>query len=405
LSKRFGSADVLQPTTLTVDQGEFFTLLGPSGCGKTTLLRIISGFETASGGHVELRGQRLDRVPPERRPFNMVFQSYALFPHMTVAENAAYGLRIAGRPAAEIRERVGKALDLVHLREAGDRPVTQLSGGQQQRVALARALINEPQVLLLDEPLGALDLKLRKYLQSELSEIQRRLGTTFIYVTHDQEEALTLSHRIALVNEGRVVQLGTPREVYERPNSRFSADFVGETNLLSCDVARAPQGGAATVRFKLCEATPVELHYFGADALSEGEPALAALRPEDLEFCPPGEGHFSGLVRRSLFLGTHSRHEVELEDGQTVRVSSPAFSGTPSERIDVRIQPGRGVVVRDDGAGTTPEGLEEEAGAASAGSYRDGSLPTALVAVDPRTAEPGVGTVPPARPEEPKGLR
>jgi spermidine/putrescine transport system ATP-binding protein len=349
VSKSFGSTQVLQPTDLSIEQGEFFTLLGPSGCGKTTLLRIISGFEKASEGRVELRGERLDRVAPERRPFNMVFQSYALFPHMTVSENVAYGPRIAGRPREEIDARVDATLALVHLAEAAERKVTELSGGQQQRVALARALINEPEALLLDEPLGALDLKLRKHLQSELLGIQRRLGTTFVYVTHDQEEALTLSHRVALINAGRVVQVGTPREVYEKPVSAFAADFIGETNLIECEVVEA-RSGSALVRFRHCgRGQVVELDFFGEGRLSAGESALAALRPEHLEFCAPESADFVGEVQTTTFLGTHCRHDVDLPGQQTLRISGPAQeAANASGAVGIAVRKGQGTVVRAD---------------------------------------------------------
>ncbi len=350
VSKSFGSTQVLEPTDLSIRQGEFFTLLGPSGCGKTTLLRIISGFETASEGRVELRGERLDRTAPERRPFNMVFQSYALFPHMTVSENVAYGPRIAGRPRGEVNSRVRDTLALVHLGEAADRKVTDLSGGQQQRVALARALVNEPEALLLDEPLGALDLKLRKHLQSELLGIQRRLGTTFVYVTHDQEEALTLSHRVALINAGRVVQVATPREVYERPVSAFAADFIGETNLIECEVVD-PRPDSAAVRFHhRGEGGVIELDYYGAEPLTRGESVLAALRPEHLEFCPAEQGTFVGEVRTTTFLGTHCRHDVDLSGRETLRISSPVQeSPDAAGSVGIAIRKGDGVVVRAEG--------------------------------------------------------
>ena len=238
----------MRSVDLAVAEGEFLTLLGPSGCGKSTLLRMVGGFELPSRGRVLLRGGDLTTAVPEVRPFNMVFQSYALFPHMTVAENVSYGPRIAGDDSDEVKRRVRDALELVHLRDFGERSVAELSGGQQQRVALARALVNEPEVLLLDEPLGALDLQLRRWLQDELRSIQRRLGTTFVYVTHDQEEALTLSHRIAVMERGELVQVSDIREVYERPATRFVAEFVGSTNLVDC-TAVDDRSGRAAVRF------------------------------------------------------------------------------------------------------------------------------------------------------------
>ncbi len=246
LRKRFGQVDAVAGVNLDITTGEFFSLLGPSGCGKTTTLRMIGGFELPTGGRVELRGVDVTNEPPEKRPVNMVFQSYALFPHLSVADNIAFGLRRKGVPKPEIGQRVGEALELVHLEGFGGRRPGQMSGGQQQRVALARALVNKPQVLLLDEPLGALDLKLRRALQVELKRIQQEVGITFVYVTHDQEEALTLSDRIAVMHQGLVEQLGTPEELYERPTTRFVAGFIGTTNLMSGTV-EGIDGGVATV--------------------------------------------------------------------------------------------------------------------------------------------------------------
>src|SRR5262249_39216169 len=235
--------------SLDIAEGEFFSLLGPSGCGKTTTLRMIGGFELPTGGRIELRGRDVTNAPPDKRPVNMVFQNYALFPHLDVSENIAFGLRRKGVDKAQVKGRVGEALDLVHLGGYGKRKPNQLSGGQQQRVALARALVNRPDVLLLDEPLGALDLKLRKALQVELKRVQTEVGITFVYVTHDQEEALTMSDRIAVMNGGRVEQLGTPEELYERPATPFVADFIGTTNLLHGTV-EALDDEAAVVRLE-----------------------------------------------------------------------------------------------------------------------------------------------------------
>jgi putative spermidine/putrescine transport system ATP-binding protein len=235
LHKRFGEVVALGETDLTVRQGEFFTLLGPSGSGKTTLLRLIAGFEQPDGGTIELVGTDVTRTPPYARDVNTVFQDYALFPHMTVAENIEYGLKVRRVPKAERKAKAARVLDMVQLANFGLRKPTQLSGGQRQRVALARAIVNEPQVLLLDEPLGALDLKLRQQLQRELLRIQREVGITFIYVTHDQEEALTMSDRIAVLNQGKIEQIGSPVEVYERPATAFVADFIGVSNVIERD--------------------------------------------------------------------------------------------------------------------------------------------------------------------------
>jgi ABC-type Fe3+/spermidine/putrescine transport system ATPase subunit len=345
LGKRFGGFRALRGVDLEVREGEFLTLLGPSGSGKTTLLRIVAGFERPSSGTVSFRGRDLEALPPERRPFNTVFQSYALFPHMSVAENVAYGPRTAGAGPAEVEGRVRELLDLVHLQGLEARRVGELSGGQQQRVALARALINDPQVLLLDEPLGALDLQLRKHLQVELKAIQERVGTTFVHVTHDQEEALALSHRIAIFERGRLVQIGDPRAVHEHPATQFVAQFVGDTNLVACTVA-SRAGSEVEVRF-----ANGARHSFRQPSAGEffpGEEALAVLRPSYLELCEPGDGLFAGSVARTLFLGSRCCHDVVTADGQELRVDGgpdePPPQGAPR---GVRIRRrDRGAIVR-----------------------------------------------------------
>ena len=345
VSKRFGQFEAVKSIDLEVAEGEFLTLLGPSGCGKSTLLRMIGGFERPSEGCVSLRGQDLTGSPPERLPFNMVFQSYALFPHMSVAENVGYGPRTAGTAADATRRRVSETLEMVHLSAFADRSVRELSGGQQQRVALARALVNEPAVLLLDEPLGALDLKLRKKLQDELRSIQRRLGTTFIYVTHDQEEALTLSHRIAVMEEGRVVQIGDPREVYEKPATRFAAGFVGDTNMIQCKVS-AVSGEQFDVRF--WNGASIAVRHHGPVPLQVGEQVLAVLRPQHLELSEPADCPFVGVVSQSVFVGTHLRLEVELDEGVVIRINAvPDLEVPIGTRVGVRVKSGHGSVVRD----------------------------------------------------------
>jgi putative spermidine/putrescine transport system ATP-binding protein len=285
LRKRYGDVVALDGVELTVRAGEFFTLLGPSGSGKTTLLRLIAGFERPDAGRIELAGRDVSRVPPYSRDVNTVFQDYALFPHMTVAENIEYGLRVRRIPKAVRRERAGRALEMVRLSGLGSRKPAQLSGGQRQRVALARAIVNEPQVLLLDEPLGALDLKLRQEMQLELLRVQREVGITFVYVTHDQEEALTMSDRIAVLNQGAIEQVGEPVEVYERPRTAFVAGFIGVSNLIERD------GRRITVR-------PEKI-----GMLDDGQPE------------PPGAHVEAGRIRDVVYAGVLTRYIVELDAG------------------------------------------------------------------------------------------
>jgi len=352
ISKRFGDIEALSGVDLQINEGEFLTLLGPSGCGKTTVLRIVAGFEQPTQGEVWFRSANVTGLPPDRRPFNMVFQSYALFPHMSVAENVGYGPRTAGIRGAEVTRRVRGMLDLIHLQDFENRPVGELSGGQQQRVALARALINEPEVLLLDEPLGALDLQLRKLLQEELTAIQQRVGTTFVYVTHDQEEALTLSHRVGVVEAGRLVQLGVPRDIYERPATQFVAQFIGDTNLVECVVSR-DDGDEVQVSF--ANGASCSLRHHGADRLRANDPALAVLRPQYLELCEPESAPFVGLVKQTVFLGPYCRHDVVTEGGVKLRVNGDPddvpLNGQPR---GVRIRPGHGAVVRRTGQTEQP---------------------------------------------------
>jgi putative spermidine/putrescine transport system ATP-binding protein len=304
LRKTFGSGaravTAVDGISLSVQDGEFFALLGPSGSGKTTLLRLIAGFETPSGGRVELGGVDVTRVPPFRRDVNTVFQDYALFPHLSVQDNVEYGMRVSGVGRQERRRRAGDALATVRLEGFGERSPAQLSGGQRQRVALARALVNRPKVLLLDEPLGALDLKLREQMQVELAAIQRQVGITFVVVTHDQEEALTLSDRLAVVNDGRIEQVGTPAEVYERPATRFVAGFVGTANLL------LPGAGAELM---------------GQEATFSVRPEKVRMRPGDLSpgLTPPpaddDEVVALGVVRAVSYSGPATRYTVDLDAG------------------------------------------------------------------------------------------
>jgi spermidine/putrescine transport system ATP-binding protein len=344
LRKEFGGLAAVQGIDLDVREGEFITLLGPSGCGKTTLLRMIAGFERPSAGDILLDGESIVRNPPELRPFNMVFQSYALFPHMTVFDNVAYGLRTSKIAEDEVRRRVIASLQMVGLEDRAAMNVRALSGGQQQRVALVRAIVNEPRVLLLDEPLGALDLKLRKRMQEELRGIQRRINTTFVYVTHDQDEALVMSHRIVLIRDGRLIQVGTPEDVYHRPQTRFVAEFVGEANMLPCTIVSAGDGG---VRVKL-EQTGHEGHFphYGGDRLAPGAPGLLAVRPEHLHLAPPEDADLVGLLSASILLGPVTVHEIVVNEDLTLRVHARAEDERRiGDRVGVAILPGRGAVV------------------------------------------------------------
>ena len=347
VAKDFGDHTALHPTDLEVPEGEFLTLLGPSGCGKTTLLRIIAGLEEPTAGSVAFRGESLAQRPPERRPFNIVFQSYALFPHMDVGANVAYGLQTAGMARAEQRDRTRAMLDLVGLAPYATRRVSDLSGGQQQRVALARALVNEPEVLLLDEPLAALDLQLRKHLQEQLRSIHQRLGTTFIYVTHDQEEALKLSHRIALMCGGRLVQLGAPREIYERPASRFAAEFIGDSNLLE-GVVDSVEPGRLLVRLP-GGSRPVWLDWSGGPPPRPAEQILTSVRPECVLPADAGEAHMTGVVEDLVFVGAAQRYTVALPDRQLVMALAAGDADWPRGEIGLRVT--RGVALPADPAG------------------------------------------------------
>jgi len=344
LTKRFREIVAVDAISLDISAGEFFSLLGPSGCGKTTTLRMIGGFELPTSGRVELRGRDVTMDPPEHRPVNMVFQSYALFPHLSVFDNVAFGLRRRKVPDREARQRVGAALELVRLTGYDRRPPTELSGGQQQRVALARALVCEPTVLLLDEPLGALDLKLRRQLQVELKRVQVEVGITFVYVTHDQEEALALSDRIAVMNGGRIEQLGTPEELYDRPRTRFVADFIGTTNVMTGTVASVA-GDGALVQLEAGGRCVV-----GADGLAPGDTLEIGVRPEALELTsrlPPdaavGEGPAAGswlrgTIEQSAYLGTSISYQVRTDGGQHVVATVPRTQGRIATGTPVQIR-------------------------------------------------------------------
>ena len=323
LTRRFGALEAVKDVSLAVEAGEFFTLLGPSGCGKTTILRMIAGFDAPDAGEILLDGKSLAGVPPERRPLHTVFQSYALFPHMTVAGNIGFPLEMAGKSAAEIRRRVGETLALVHLEDKAASFPHELSGGQKQRVALARGLVNQPRLLLLDEPLGALDAKLRVEMQIELIALQREVGITFVFVTHSQQEALALSHRIAVMKDGRVEQLDEPDTLYSAPANRFVADFIGKINLIEVEVISSSKvllGLRATGLGEIAATDP--------RPIAVGERGVFALRPELIRIHGHRESadlknRFEGRVRELLYLGDVTLYKVELANGVLVEALMP----------------------------------------------------------------------------------
>ncbi|MBD2456818.1 ABC transporter ATP-binding protein [Nostoc sp. FACHB-87] len=331
--KFFKQEPAVHGIDLDVRQGEFFSILGPSGCGKTTTLRLIAGFETADAGKVLIQGQPMTNVPPYRRPVNTVFQSYALFNHLNVWDNIAFGLQLKKLRKSEIESRVTEALKLVKMESLRSRFPNQLSGGQQQRVALARALVNQPAVVLLDEPLAALDLKLRKEMQVELSNLHQKLGLTFILVTHDQEEALSLSDRIAVMNQGKIEQIGTPSEIYEHPQTAFVADFIGDTNLFSGEIAAVEAECIQVVTktgLKIIvtryEDTPIEL----------SQSVVVSVRPEKIQLSiyPPNlpTNCFEGRLVNVMYLGTHVTYVVELTNGININVLQPNTFGNLPDR-------------------------------------------------------------------------
>ena len=304
--KRYGDFTALNGVSLNIKEGEFFTLLGPSGCGKTTLLRMIAGFNSIEAGDFYFGEKRINDVPAHKRDIGMVFQNYAIFPHLTVRENVAYGLKARKTPKKEMDERVAEALKLVQIEHLAERKPNELSGGQQQRVALARAFVIEPSVLLMDEPLSNLDAKLRVQMRTVIKKLQRRLGITTIYVTHDQEEALAISDRIAVMKDGNIMQIGTPNEIYAKPQNPFVAGFIGVSNFLDCDV----DGGKVTIQGEMTIEIPAKKEYKGKGKLSA--------RPEQLFFSESG---MPGKVLFSTFLGDFIEYEVELDNGQSLIVN------------------------------------------------------------------------------------
>ncbi len=334
LAKSFGGETILQTLDLEIRDGEFFTILGPSGCGKTTILRMIAGLEQPDAGAIHLNGTDLTPLPPNKRPLNTVFQRYALFPHMTVFENVAFGLRMNSVPEADIDARVHEALDMVKLSGFAARKPHQLSGGQQQRVAIARAVVNKPRLLLLDESLSALDHKLRQAMQVELKQLQRKLGITFVYVTHDQEEALSMSDRVMVMNQGVVQQIGTPREIYESPANLFVAEFIGEINRFDAKVVESRGEGVFDVEI-LERKLPIKTRR----ALTVGDQIHVLLRPEDLrieyfEDVPPEHG-LLGFVQERNYKGKTLDSVIQLRNGQMVLASE--FFDEDDPDFDYRI--------------------------------------------------------------------
>ncbi len=336
VTKRFGEHVAVDDVSIEIEQGEFFSLLGPSGCGKTTTLRMLAGFEIPTEGRILLEGEPVENVPPYKRDVNMVFQSYALFEHLDIADNVAFGLKRRKVEKAEIERRVAEALELVNLSERANARTNELSGGMQQRVALARALVNRPKVLLLDEPLGALDLKLRRQMQVELKQIQREVGITFVYVTHDQEEALAMSDRIAVMNEGRVAQCGAPEDVYEHPSEGFVAGFIGVSNLLAGTVT---DGGQVQIANGLAVQAPLP------DGISRGDTINLSVRPEKIavdEEIEDGMISLDGTIEARVYLGVSTQLTVSLGDGARVVALEQATYRASSED---RWEPGSAVKI------------------------------------------------------------
>lgn len=323
VTRRFVNYTAVDNVSISVEAGEFFTLLGPSGCGKTTLLRMIAGFDLPDSGQILLDGHDLVGTPPEKRPVHTVFQTYALFPHMTVADNIAFPLKMAGKTSQEIKTRVGEALDSVRLPNFGNRFPHELSGGQKQRVAFARGLVNRPRLLLLDEPLGALDAKLREEMQIELINLQKELGITFVFVTHAQDEALALSHRIAVMNQGNVEQIDEPSRIYSFPKNRFVADFIGKITMMNAQVVEAAPSHLKLDVKELGEVTTV-----GKAGVKTGDTGMMAIRPEQVRISHPSDdlrlkNYFLGTVDDFLYVGDVTTYIVQLSNGAYIEALLP----------------------------------------------------------------------------------
>jgi len=326
IEKSFGDHEVLSGIDLYIRENEFITLLGPSGCGKTTTLRLIGGFDSPDTGDVLFDGRRINEIPPHRRSVNTVFQRYALFPHLNVFENVAFGLRIQKLSKEEIKDRVSRILKLVDLTGFGPRHIDSLSGGQQQRVAIARALVNQPRVLLLDEPLGALDMKLRREMQIELKNMQRQVGITFIYVTHDQEEALTMSDTVVVMNDGRIQQIGTPEDIYNEPNNRFVAQFIGKSNIIEGTMIRDKEVSFCGRAFPCVDG-----------GFGENVPVDVVLRPEDIELSDPEGGQLQGVVSDVVFKGIHYEMLIDCQD-HALTVQSTRMR-EPGKQVGISVGP------------------------------------------------------------------
>lgn len=329
--KSFDDTAVLNGIDLVVAENEFVTLLGPSGCGKTTTLRIIGGFENPDSGRVFFDGKDITGMPANMRHINTVFQNYALFPHMSVGENIAFGLRVKNKSESYIKDKIRYALKLVNLDGYEKRRIDQLSGGQQQRIAMARAVVNEPRVLLLDEPLGALDLKLRQEMQYELVRLKKELGITFLYVTHDQEEALTMSDKVVVMNEGNIQQQGTPEEIYDEPVNAFVADFIGDSNILSGRMVRDNLVRIDGVDYPCIDGTE--------QGFPPGRPVDVVIRPEDIEIHPVGEGLLNGTIISKLFIGVHYEMLVQSEDGKIEWLLQNYDQHDVGEKIGMYVRP------------------------------------------------------------------